>query len=88
MIFNRQVITTAVGHRMFLGMQDFDFAQILSKLPKLNPKPNLLLPNFALIISNFAPKSFAGCNIAAQRSYCSLPWTPLQIFSWFHQLYE
>jgi len=42
--------TTPVGDRMFLGMQDFDFAQILSNLPESNHFcPNLI--NFKKIFA-------------------------------------
>jgi len=55
----------AVGDRMFLGMQDFDFAQIYSYVPKSNhfcPNFFLISPKFIQIwpnVTNLAQKSFA-----------------------------
>jgi len=47
---------------MFLGMQDFDFAQILTNLPKILvnlPKFYQSCTNFTQICPNFAKKYFA-----------------------------
>jgi len=60
----------AVGDHIFWGMQDFDFAQIQSSLPKSNQ----LFPN----VINFAQKNFARrCSYTpssydTDRSSCSL----------------
>jgi len=43
------VVTIAVGERMFLGVQDFEFIQIQSNLPK----SNYFSPNFASILLKF-----------------------------------
>jgi len=42
----------AEGERKFLGMQDFDFAQIQPNLPKSDQ----FCPNFVLILFKFRPK--------------------------------
>jgi len=43
-------MSIAVGDRMFLGMQDFDFVQIYQICPNLSnlPKPDHFWPKFRL----------------------------------------
>jgi len=48
-------IPIAVNDWMFLGMQDFDFAQIQSNFPKSNH----FCPNFASILPKFDRLNFA-----------------------------
>jgi len=57
------------GDRIFLGMQDFDFAQIISNLPKFNH----FCPNFASILLKFH-LNFA--QIIFARWYGCISWIP------------
>jgi len=62
--------------QMFLGMQEFDFAQIQSNLPKSHS----VCPNFAQSLSksnqifpnliNFAPKIFVSCSCISNILSC------------------
>jgi len=47
------LLSIAVGYQMFSVMQDFDFAQIQSNLPKSNH----FCPNYASILPKFSPNS-------------------------------
>jgi len=47
-----------VRDRMFLGMQDFDFAQILGKFIQILPEFAQILLKFVQISPNFAPNFF------------------------------
>jgi len=50
-LYKSSISSIAVGDVMFLGMQDFNFAQSLITFAQSSPK---LRPNFAQIYSNFA----------------------------------
>jgi len=49
---DRILDTIPVGDRMFLGMQDFDFAQMLITFAQILPKSDQICPN----LFNFFPK--------------------------------
>jgi len=47
----------AIGVRMLLGMQDFDFAQILGTFTQILPEFAQLLSKFTQILTKFAQKN-------------------------------